>query len=313
MENTREIFVACAHGSYDDGDDSSDDSSVSTSSEPEPNSRHSVPMLESISRQFSRRRKYPQSIQEIPWYHEGMTRNSAEAVLLTNGLEGSYLLRKSHGNPGQYSVSVRYSDSVKHFSLLHDGYSYTFGIAAFDSLKGLLDHFSCLPIIGGETGGTVTLQYPYYNHVPEPHGYERIERHAEVGRFMGSAERSYSMPDYHIASMEGFLVKLGAIRKSWRKRWFVLRKNELKYYKDKSSIKPIRTIDLECATVVEEEEIPGKINCFYLQLPSRTFHFYASTSREAGDWINMLKWKLDYYKKRNNAEIITDPLASMAR
>ena len=37
-----------------------------------------------------------------------MTRNTAEAILLTNAKEGTYLLRDSGTNIGQYTISVRY-------------------------------------------------------------------------------------------------------------------------------------------------------------------------------------------------------------
>ena len=49
----------------------------------------------------------------------------------------------------------RYSNSVKHFALTCDGETYNFGIAEFESLEDLLDHFSCLPVIGAETGNFI--------------------------------------------------------------------------------------------------------------------------------------------------------------
>ena len=41
------------------------------------------------------------------WYHD-LTRNSAEALLLDYGRQGSYLIRPSKNNPGHYAVSVRW-------------------------------------------------------------------------------------------------------------------------------------------------------------------------------------------------------------
>ena len=40
------------------------------------------------------------------WYHGDISRNAAEALLLSNGKEGTYLLRSSTKHQG-YSVSVR--------------------------------------------------------------------------------------------------------------------------------------------------------------------------------------------------------------
>lgn len=36
------------------------------------------------------------------------------------------------------------------------------------------------------------------------------------------------------ASHEGYLTKLGNVKKSWKNRWFVLWKNELKYFRDRA-------------------------------------------------------------------------------
>lgn len=243
------------------------------------------------------------------WFHKGMNRNAAEAILLTNATEGTYLLRDSKGIPGQYTISVRYSSSVKHFSLKFDKKIYKFGIGEFDSLAELMDHFQCLPVLGTDTGGTVTLRYPYFNDIPEPNTYEKIVRHAEGSK---AAPISNKALDLHIASKEGYLVKRGAIRKSWKKRWFVLQKNELKYFKVKDKGKPIRTLNLEDALAVDDDaNIMGKLNCFTITFPWRTFFFYACSSKEAGDWIRIIKWKLDYYKQRNHPKRSADPLASI--
>lgn len=44
----------------------------------------------------------------IRWYHDNLTRHAAEALLLSNGSDGSYLLRKSNGKTTLFSLSVRY-------------------------------------------------------------------------------------------------------------------------------------------------------------------------------------------------------------
>ena len=41
------------------------------------------------------------------WYHPGMTRNTAEVLLLANGVEGNFLVRPSQSNAGNFAVSVR--------------------------------------------------------------------------------------------------------------------------------------------------------------------------------------------------------------
>lgn len=45
------------------------------------------------------------------WYHGDLSRHAAEAMLLSNGRDGSYLLRDSQDRPGDYALSVRYVSS----------------------------------------------------------------------------------------------------------------------------------------------------------------------------------------------------------
>lgn len=41
------------------------------------------------------------------WYHFNISRHVAESVLISTGEDGSYLLRDSGNNPGDFSLSVR--------------------------------------------------------------------------------------------------------------------------------------------------------------------------------------------------------------
>lgn len=43
----------------------------------------------------------------VRWYHGSLTRHAAEALLLSNGSDGSYLLRQSNAK-ALYTLSVRY-------------------------------------------------------------------------------------------------------------------------------------------------------------------------------------------------------------
>ncbi|XP_057303591.1 dual adapter for phosphotyrosine and 3-phosphotyrosine and 3-phosphoinositide-like [Hydractinia symbiolongicarpus] len=241
-------------------------------------------------------------LEELPWFHDNMTRNTAEALLLANGVEGTYLLRRSKNNPGMYTVSVRCKDSLKHFALEYNLYTntYSFGMGKFDTLYELLEHFNCMPMLGGDSGSSVTLQYPYMNDIPEPSSYEKVTRHAEYGKRISVEKKSEPPPDLHIASKEGYLVKRGAIHKNWKKRWFVLQKNLLKYYSDRKDHTPIRSINLSEAEQVSEDFCDNKRNCFRLVLPSRTFYFVAGSPEEIKSWVEILQWKIDYYKGRKD-------------
>ncbi|XP_072270496.1 tyrosine-protein kinase Srms-like [Pyxicephalus adspersus] len=61
------------------------------------------------------------NIRDEPWYVEVSNRNEAEILLLSPpNTHGSYLVRPSDTNPGQYSLSVRNENKVTHFRIQTD-------------------------------------------------------------------------------------------------------------------------------------------------------------------------------------------------
>jgi dual adaptor for phosphotyrosine/3-phosphotyrosine/3-phosphoinositide len=234
----------------------------------------------------------------VPWYHPGLTRNAAEALLLTSGKDGSYLMRDA-SDGSNWSVSVRSHNAVRHFQLLWDGKKFKFGLAQFMSIDEMLRHFDNQPLMSGESGVAVTLLYPYPKNVSEPAIYERPTVHAEMGRLSG--EPSFS-PVLAIGSKEGYLYKIGAIRRNWQRRWFVVFKNEVRYYKRKGDSRPIRIINLEDATEIDNIDVAGKPFCIKVVTPKRTFIFQASSEGEKTEWLVMLKWKLEHIQKSNGEQ-----------
>ena len=86
------------------------------------------------------------------WFHPNLNRHHAEALLIQNGQDGSYLLRQSTTNQGEYSLSVRCANTAKHFVIGWDGTHYTFGMGRFANIKDFVEHFENKPLIGGESG-----------------------------------------------------------------------------------------------------------------------------------------------------------------
>ncbi|XP_031563612.1 dual adapter for phosphotyrosine and 3-phosphotyrosine and 3-phosphoinositide-like isoform X2 [Actinia tenebrosa] len=239
-------------------------------------------------------------VEQLNWYHGPITRHHAEALLMSNGVDGSYLLRDSATSKGEYSLSCRCADSVKHFQIGRDGdQQYTFGMGKFSSLSEFVQHFENKPLIGGESGVLTLLKYPYPRDVDEPSTYEKVRVHAEWGKNRASTENSAEGHVHSFASKEGYLTKLGGTIKNWKTRWFVLIKNELKYYKSKGDKEPIRSLDLEECHEVAKEDSVGKANCFRIVMPSRTFYCFANSSQEAEEWIKMLQWKLENLSSSN--------------
>ena len=92
-----------------------------------------------------------------------------------------------------------------------------------------------------------------------------------------------SNPDF-----EGHLTKQSAWLKEWRKRYFVLKANQLHFMKTPTS-NPHGTIDLkECLTVKSAEEKTGKRHCFEVATPDATYFMYADTEKQKDEWIGAI-------------------------
>lgn len=83
------------------------------------------------------------TIEAEDWFHGRMTRGQAEKILMQCGSEGSFLLRESESKPGDYSLSVRSADAVKHYRIrtLEDGALYIARRITFKDLHELVEHY----------------------------------------------------------------------------------------------------------------------------------------------------------------------------
>ncbi|XP_055484299.1 dual adapter for phosphotyrosine and 3-phosphotyrosine and 3-phosphoinositide [Psammomys obesus] len=235
-------------------------------------------------------------LQDLGWYHGSLTRHAAEALLLSNGRDGSYLLRDSNEHTGLYSLSVRAKDSVKHFHVEYTGYSFKFGFNEYSSLKDFVKHFANQPLIGSETGTLIVLKHPYPREVEEPSIYESVRVHTAMQTGRTESDLMPTAPS--LGTKEGYLTKQGGLVKTWKTRWFTLQRNELKYFKDQMSPEPIRILDLTECSAVQFDYSQERVNCFCLVFPFRTFYLCAKTGVEADEWIKILRWKLSKIRKQ---------------
>ncbi len=53
-------------------------------------------------------------------------------------------------------------------------------------------------------------------------------------------------------------IQLPRSLQNWKKRWFVLYKNELKYYNTREDSQPLKVIRLEEASAVERDDLTGQ-------------------------------------------------------
>ncbi|XP_006023738.1 dual adapter for phosphotyrosine and 3-phosphotyrosine and 3-phosphoinositide [Alligator sinensis] len=249
------------------------------------------------------REDYPEGLEEVEeelqnldWYHDNLTRHAAEALLLSNGCDGSYLLRKSNEKNNLYSLSVRARDSVKHFHVEYVKSAFKFGFNEFSSVKDLVNHFANQPLIGSETGTLIVLKHPYPRKVEEPSIYESVRVHTAMQT--GKTENDLVPNAPSLGTKEGYLIKQGKIVKNWKTRWFTLHRNELKYFKDQTATEPIRALDLTECSAVQFDYSQEKVNCFCLVFPLRTYYLCAKTGVEADEWIKILRWKLSQIRKQ---------------
>jgi len=84
-----------------------------------------------------------QSIEAEEWFHGRIRRQLAEKALMNSGKIGAFLIRESESKPGDYSLSVRDHDAVKHYRIraLDDGGYYITRRVPFRTLNELVNHY----------------------------------------------------------------------------------------------------------------------------------------------------------------------------
>ncbi|VDD92496.1 unnamed protein product [Enterobius vermicularis] len=96
------------------------------------------------------------SLEKHSWYHGKVSRNESEYIL-SSGINGSFLVRESETNIGQFSISVRHDGRVYHYriSVDHKDWLYITQESKFKTLGELVHHHSV-----HADGLVCTLLYP---------------------------------------------------------------------------------------------------------------------------------------------------------
>ncbi|XP_058693924.1 rho GTPase-activating protein 24 isoform X1 [Poecile atricapillus] len=132
----------------------------------------------------------------------------------------------------------------------------------------------------------------------------------------GSSETPALSQGRHVAIKCGWLRKQGGFVKTWHTRWFVLKGDQLCYFKDEDETKPLGTIFLPGNRVIEHpcnEESPGKflfevvpatgccLQCFRnlkdlsagdrerMTANHETYLLMASTQNDMEDWVKSIR------------------------
>ncbi|KIP10523.1 hypothetical protein PHLGIDRAFT_28466 [Phlebiopsis gigantea 11061_1 CR5-6] len=86
----------------------------------------------------------------------------------------------------------------------------------------------------------------------------------------------------------GYLWKKGERRKTWKKRWFVLRPAHLAFYKTSAEYKLLRLLDLSDVHSCTPVELKKHANTFCMISPTRTFYLQADKPHEVSEWVKAI-------------------------
>lgn len=105
----------------------------------------------------------------------------------------------------------------------------------------------------------------------------------------------------------GYLLKKGERRKTWKKRWFVLRTTKLAYYKDEKEYQLLQIIDMDTIHNVSPVIRKDKQNIFCIVTPQRTYYVQTESKKELEDWMaSIMKAKKDFQTEHEDTTTETD-------
>jgi hypothetical protein len=87
----------------------------------------------------------------------------------------------------------------------------------------------------------------------------------------------------------GYLWKKGERRKTWKKRWFVLRPAHIAYYKSSAEYKLLRLLELSDVHSCTQVNLKRHENTFGLISPIRTFYLQAASPQEVQNWVTVIE------------------------
>jgi hypothetical protein len=132
--------------------------------------------------------------------------------------------------------------------------------------------------------------------------YTKIAKGEEAGGMLSTRIPDLKVPYAKLGTVakKGFLSKQGGGWASWNKRFFVLTKDTLYYYKSSPSDidTPEGAIVLDAADVQFGEDKIKKKSCFTILTPDRTYFIQAGNDAEMHEWLVTLKAITDEKQNR---------------
>uniref|UniRef100_A0A4W3HYC5 Dual adapter for phosphotyrosine and 3-phosphotyrosine and 3-phosphoinositide-like n=1 Tax=Callorhinchus milii TaxID=7868 RepID=A0A4W3HYC5_CALMI len=231
------------------------------------------------------------------WYHGDISAHAAEALLILNGQDGSYLLRRDQDVPKQFVLEVRSKDSVKHFQVKRLETGYIFGLYTFLTLQEFRNHFADQPLIGNLAGSPVLLKSPYPREVPEPLFFDPVTVHLTLKSGCSGTELVAEAPAVSLLQIPPSSFSLRSVNALCSRCSLY----ELKYYKEKQDRDPLGIINLSQCTDIQFDYSQGKVNSFCLVFPEQTHYLGGKSAQETDEWIKLIRWKLKQKKKQRRS------------
>eukprot|EP00042_Codosiga_hollandica_P055939 m.794023 g.794023 ORF g.794023 m.794023 type:complete len:597 (+) comp59236_c0_seq3:99-1889(+) len=96
------------------------------------------------------------------WFHPHLSGVEAEKLLLESGFDGTYLVRPSKSNPGDFTLSVRRGDEITHIKIQNTGDYYDlYGGEKFATLSELVQFYTETDDqLREKSGAVIQLKYP---------------------------------------------------------------------------------------------------------------------------------------------------------
>lgn len=97
------------------------------------------------------------------WFHMNLSGMDAEALLLSKGEDGSFLVRPSQNVQGDFALSVRRTKDVTHIRIQNSGDYYDlYGGETFATLSELIQYYTENPgQLKEKNGAVIDLRYPF--------------------------------------------------------------------------------------------------------------------------------------------------------
>ncbi|XP_065836924.1 ras GTPase-activating protein 1-like [Oscarella lobularis] len=227
------------------------------------------------------------------WFSNKITKEMAKDLLMDCQL-GTFIIRPSDTSAGDYSLSVRCSQTVSRFRIQKQKHMYIMGGRFFDSLDAIIDRYKTEHI-----AENVLLMKPLLIKAGK-FGGGGVAPRTESGALVAPGLRPRSVgsiighPNEEIKK-KGWLLKRGMKKDNWKSLLFTLNNTEkqLLIHENEKRAKPKGMIDLNYGFVAPlHDSLFGRTNCFQVVVRafSETQFYYlrADTKETKRQWMDMI-------------------------